>query len=167
MLNPRLFISAYSTNSGRYSEHDRSCPDCRALHGDRDTCALCLRGRGRRSHRIRRCPGNQGHRSAVGYAKAHPVLNHDGSCRSLHARLLRKVDPTFRLRRDQLCTAVNDKGFEMDVIRREMTEGDPHPLRITDAEDDFWVTQAERAAELLNAPHFSAMIVSPSGTWPE
>ena len=80
---------------------------------------------------------------------------------------MRKVDPTFRLRRDQLCTAVNDKGFEMDVIRREMTEGDPHPLRITDAEDDFWVTQAERAAELLNAPHFSAMIVSPSGTWPE
>lgn len=63
--------------------------------------------------------------------------------------LLRKVDPTFRLRRDQLYTAVNDKGFGVDVIRREMTEGDPHPLRITDAEDDFWVTQAERAAELL------------------
>jgi len=77
--------------------------------------------------------------------------------------LLRKVDPTFRLRRDQLYTAVNDKGFEVDIIRRETAEGDPHPLRITDAEDDFWVTQAERAAELLNAPRFSAMIVSPSG----
>lgn len=77
--------------------------------------------------------------------------------------LLRKVDPTFRLRRDQRYTAVNDKGFEVDIIRRETTEGDPHPLRITDAEDDFWVTQAEKAAELLNAPRFSAMIVSPSG----
>jgi hypothetical protein len=77
--------------------------------------------------------------------------------------LLRKVDPTFRLRRDQLYTAVNDKGFEVDIIRRETAEGDPHPLRITDAEDDFWVTQAERAGELLNAPRFSAMIVSPSG----
>jgi hypothetical protein len=77
--------------------------------------------------------------------------------------LLRKVDPTFRLRRDQLYTAVNDKGFEVDIIRRDTAEGDPHPLRITDAEDDFWVTQAERAAELLNAPRFSAMIVSPSG----
>jgi len=77
--------------------------------------------------------------------------------------LLRKVDPSFRLRRDQLYTAVNDKGFEVDIIRREAAEGDPHPLRITDAEDDFWVMQAERAAELLNAPRFSAMIVAPSG----
>jgi hypothetical protein len=77
--------------------------------------------------------------------------------------LLRKVDPTFRLRRDQLYTAINDKGFEVDIIRRETAEGDPHPLRITDAEDDFWVTQAERAAVLLNAPRLSAMIVSPSG----
>lgn len=77
--------------------------------------------------------------------------------------LLRKVDPTFRLRRDQLYTAVNNKGFEVDIIRRETAEGDPHPLRITDAEDDFWVTQAERAAELLNAPRFSALIVAPSG----
>lgn len=77
--------------------------------------------------------------------------------------LLRKVDPTFRLRRDQLYTAVNDKGFEVDIIRRETAEGDPHPLRITDAEGDFWVTPAKKAAELLNAPRFSAMIVSPSG----
>lgn len=77
--------------------------------------------------------------------------------------LLRKVDPTFRLRSDQLYTAVNDKGFEVDIIRRETAEGDPHPLRITDAEDDFWVTPTKKAAELLNAPRFSAMIVSPSG----
>lgn len=86
-----------------------------------------------------------------------------GAAGSSMLGLLRKVDPTFRLRRDQLYTAVNDKGFEVDIIRRETAEGDPHPLRITDAEDDFWVTQAERAAELLNAPRFSAMIVSPSG----
>lgn len=77
--------------------------------------------------------------------------------------LLRKVDPSFRLRRDQLYTAVNDKGFEVDIIRRETAEGDTHPMRITNAEDDFWVTQAESAAELLNAPRFTAMIVAPSG----
>lgn len=77
--------------------------------------------------------------------------------------MLKKVDPTFRLRQDQKYTAVNDKGFEVDIIRREIAEGDPHPLRITDAEDDFWVTQAERAAELLNAPRFSALVVAPSG----
>lgn len=86
-----------------------------------------------------------------------------GAAGSSMLGLLKKVDPTFRLRRDQLYTAVNDKGFEVDIIRRETAEGDPHPLRITDAEDDFWVTQAERAAELLNAPRFSAMIVAPSG----
>lgn len=77
--------------------------------------------------------------------------------------LLRKVDPSFRLRRDQPYTAVNDKGFEVDIIRRETAEGDTHPMRITNAEDDFWVTQAESAAELLDAPRFTAMIVAPSG----
>ena len=77
--------------------------------------------------------------------------------------LLKRVDPTFEIRHDQRYTAVNSKGFEVDIIRREATEGDPHPLRITDDEDDFWVTQAERAGVLLNAERFTAMIASPSG----
>lgn len=78
--------------------------------------------------------------------------------------LLKKVDPTFEIRYDQRYTAVNSKGFEVDIIRREAREGgDPHPLRITEDEDDFWVTQAERAGDLLNADRFTAMIVSPSG----
>ena len=77
--------------------------------------------------------------------------------------LLKKVDPTFEIRHDQRYTAVNSKGFEVDIIRREATDGDPHPLRITDDKDDFWVTQAERAGVLLNAERFTAMIASPSG----
>lgn len=77
--------------------------------------------------------------------------------------LLKKVDPTFRIRPDQRYTAVNSHGFEVDIIRREAMDGDPHPLRITADEDDFWVTQAERAGVLLSSERFSAMVVSPSG----
>lgn len=77
--------------------------------------------------------------------------------------LLRKVDPTFEIRQDQRCTAVNSKGFEVDFIRREAAEGDPHPLRLTDDEDDIWATQAKRAGVLLSGPRFSSMIVSSSG----
>lgn len=77
--------------------------------------------------------------------------------------VLKRVDPTFEIRHDQRYTAVNSKGFEVDIIRREATEGDLHPLRITDDEDDFGVTQAERAGVLLNAERFTAMIASPSG----
>ena len=77
--------------------------------------------------------------------------------------LLKKVDPTFEIRENQRYTAVNSKGFEVDFIRREASEGDPHPLQLTDNEDDFWVVQAKRAGILLNSSRFSSMIVSPSG----
>ncbi len=77
--------------------------------------------------------------------------------------LLRKVDPTFEIRRDQLYTAVNAKGFEVDIIRREATDGDPHPLQLTDDEEDFWAAQARRAGTLLSGPRFSAIVVSSSG----
>jgi hypothetical protein len=43
--------------------------------------------------------------------------------------VLRKADKSFELRPDQLYTAVNNKGFEIDVIRRKAIEDDPHPLR--------------------------------------
>jgi hypothetical protein len=43
-------------------------------------------------------------------------------------QVVRKADPTFRIKRDQLQTAVNDDGFEVDVIRRRQIEGDPHPM---------------------------------------
>jgi hypothetical protein len=47
---------------------------------------------------------------------------------------LQKVDPTFDLRDDQLYTAVNANGFEVDVIRRQAKNRDPHPLQATAAE---------------------------------
>lgn len=79
-------------------------------------------------------------------------------------KLIQKVDPSFRLREDQKQTAVNSKGFEVDIIRREPEDGDPHPMRITDDEDDeFYVVPARNAGILLDGPPFSAIIVSASG----
>jgi hypothetical protein len=77
--------------------------------------------------------------------------------------LLREVDSTFELRNDQLYTAVNNHGFEVDVIRLEAKDGDPHPLRLTDHEEEFYAIQAKRAGILLEGEKFSAMIVSSTG----
>jgi hypothetical protein len=77
--------------------------------------------------------------------------------------LLQNVDSTFELRSDQLYTAVNNHGFEVDVIRREAKDGDPHPLRLTDHEEEFYAVQAKRAGILLDGEKISAIIVSGTG----
>lgn len=77
--------------------------------------------------------------------------------------VLRKVDKTFELKPDQKYTAVNSRAFEVDIIRRETVGDDPHPIRLSDDEDDFWVVQARRAGDLLNAPSFSEVVVAQSG----
>jgi hypothetical protein len=77
--------------------------------------------------------------------------------------VLRKVDPTFRIRNSQRYTAVNQDGFEVDIIRREQVADDPHPVRLSDDEEDFWVAQAPRAQGLLDSPQFSAIIVATNG----
>ena len=77
--------------------------------------------------------------------------------------VLRKVDPTFRIRDSQKYTAVNKDGFEVDIIRREQANDDPHPVRLSDDEEDFWVAQAPRAQELLDSRPFSAIIVATNG----
>ena len=78
--------------------------------------------------------------------------------------LLRKVDPSFRLRDDQRYTAVNQDGFEVDILRREQAGSDPHPIKLSEADEDFWVVQARHAQQLLDAPPFSALIVATDGT---
>lgn len=77
--------------------------------------------------------------------------------------LLRKVDKTFSLIDDQRYTAVNSKGFEVDILRREVQEQDPHPAQPSDAEDDFWAVQARNAEQLVSAPRFSAVTVGTIG----
>jgi len=77
--------------------------------------------------------------------------------------LIRKVDSTFQIREDQRYTAVNSQGFEVDIIRREAVEDDPQPMRLTDAEDEFYAVQARRAGVLMAGPRFSSMIVATNG----
>ena len=77
--------------------------------------------------------------------------------------VLKKVDPSFRIRNGQKYTAVNKDGFEIDIIRREPIDGDPHPVRLSDDENDFWVTQAPNAHLLLDSAPFSAVIVASNG----
>lgn len=77
--------------------------------------------------------------------------------------LLRKVDKSFELIDGQRYTAVNSQGFEVDILRREAQQEDPHPAKLTDAEEDFWVVQARNAEQLISAPRFSAMVVGTTG----
>jgi hypothetical protein len=78
--------------------------------------------------------------------------------------VLQKVDSTFRMRRSQKYTAVNKDGFEVDIIRREQAGDDPHPIKLSDEDEDFWVAQARRANVLLDSPGFSAVIVASNGS---
>ena len=78
--------------------------------------------------------------------------------------VLKKVDATFRMRQSQKYTAVNKDGFEVDIIRREQAGDDPHPIKLSDENEDFWVAQARRANVLLDAPGFSAVIVASNGS---
>jgi hypothetical protein len=76
---------------------------------------------------------------------------------------LQKVDKSFQVNEEQKYTAANKDGFEVDIIRRIAQDAGPHPIRLSDAEDDFWVVQAKRADELVNAPEFSEIIVAENG----
>ena len=78
--------------------------------------------------------------------------------------VLKKVDATFRMRKSQKYTAVNKDGFEVDIIRREQAGDDPHPIKLSNEDDDFWVAQARRANVLLDSPGFSAVIVASNGS---
>jgi hypothetical protein len=78
-------------------------------------------------------------------------------------RILQKADPSFRVMNDPKQTAVNDAGFEVDVIRRFARDGDPHPPRMSDDEEDMWVAQVAGADKMLDTPRFSQMVVSETG----
>jgi hypothetical protein len=78
--------------------------------------------------------------------------------------VLKKVDSTFRIQKSQKYTAVNKDGFEVDIIRREREGDDPHPIKLSDEDEDFWVVQARRANVLLDSPSYSAVIVASNGT---
>lgn len=77
--------------------------------------------------------------------------------------VLRKADPTFRVKRAQLQTAVNDAGFEIDIIRRRATGADPHPLRMSDDEDNFWAVQVDQGEKIASSRKFEHLVVAANG----
>ena len=78
-------------------------------------------------------------------------------------QILQKAEPSFRCKSGQAETAIDDKGFEVDFLRRQVADGDPHPFRFTDDEDDLWPVQAERAAVLTSTPLFEQLVISATG----
>jgi hypothetical protein len=77
--------------------------------------------------------------------------------------LLRKADASFAVVEDQHYTARNNDGFEVDIIRRMAQGQDPHPLRMSSAEDDFWPVQVSMGDRLASARRFDQVVVATSG----
>lgn len=78
-------------------------------------------------------------------------------------RVLQRADATFHCKKGQNETAINAKGFEVDFLRRQPVDGDPHPFRFSDDEDDLWPVQAVRACVLTSAPRFEHLVISATG----
>jgi hypothetical protein len=78
-------------------------------------------------------------------------------------RVLQRADATFERKESQKETAINAKGFEVDFLRRQPVDGDPHPFRFSTDEDDLWPVQAVRASVLTSAPRFEHIVISATG----
>lgn len=78
-------------------------------------------------------------------------------------RVLQRVDRSFQRKEMQNETAINERGFEVDFLRRMPVEGDPHPFRFSSDEDDLWPVQAPRASVLTDAPEFEHAVISVTG----
>jgi len=78
-------------------------------------------------------------------------------------KILQKADKSFQVKDDQRYTAVNQDGFEVDVIRRQAKEGDPHPLRMSQHEDDLWPVQVGSGEQMLAAGRFTQVVVASNG----
>ena len=78
-------------------------------------------------------------------------------------KVLQRADKSFERKPGQNETAINDRGFEVDFLRRQPEGDDPHPFRFSDDEDDLWPVQAARASVLTNAPRFSHLVVAATG----
>lgn len=78
-------------------------------------------------------------------------------------RILQRVDPTFRRKELHNETAINNRGFEVDFLRRVPVDDDPHPFRFSADEEDLWPVQAIRASVLTEAPRFEHVVISVTG----
>lgn len=78
-------------------------------------------------------------------------------------KVLQGADRSFRRMDNQLESAINDKGFMVDFLRRVAVDGDPHPFRFTDDEGDIWPVQAQRAEMFLHTARLEQTVVSVTG----
>ncbi len=86
-----------------------------------------------------------------------------GRLESSMLSVLQRADASFVRKDGQNETAINDKGFEVDFLRRQPEGDDPHPFRFSGDEGDLWPVQAVRASVLTNAPRFEHVVVSATG----
>lgn len=77
--------------------------------------------------------------------------------------VLRKADSSFRVLDEQKQTAVNADGFEVDIIRRQARDEDPHPLAMSDDEEHFWAVQVDSGNRLVSSRPFRQMVVDTRG----
>ena len=77
--------------------------------------------------------------------------------------VLKRADATFERKAGQNETAINARGFEVDFLRRQPIENDPHPFRFSEDEGDLWPVQAVRASVLTTAPRFEHAVIAVSG----
>ncbi len=77
--------------------------------------------------------------------------------------VLKRADRSFERKAGQNETAINARGFEVDFLRRQPIEDDPHPFRFSADEGDLWPVQAARASVLTSAPRFEHAVISVSG----
>lgn len=81
--------------------------------------------------------------------------------------LLQKADKTFQRHELENATAVNSKGYEIDLLRRfppAELEAQEHPMQITPREEDLWIVRASTGERLLSVPRFSQVVIATSGS---
>jgi hypothetical protein len=77
--------------------------------------------------------------------------------------LLRKADSSFERVDAEVSKAVNDRGYEVELLRSMAGPKGAPAERLTDDETDLWPVQASTGEQLLSAARFSQVIVSLNG----
>lgn len=78
--------------------------------------------------------------------------------------ILKAVDKSFELKSPtELYTAVNKKGYQVDLLRRAGVGSDQEPGRLSEHDEDFWAVKARNVDWLLSAPKFQSVIVGDDG----
>jgi hypothetical protein len=78
--------------------------------------------------------------------------------------VLRKADKSYRVRTSQRYTVVNQEGYEVDVIRRMAKDGDPHPMALSEHEDEIWPVQVGSGEALIAGRRFDALVIGTDGS---